>query len=163
MSRVILAVMAGLLCALAGIRHAAALKNEANRLGRWHQLLLHLALLLQECTLTLPQALMQAADGTHKPDQLLRDLAAQLNHDPLTSLQDAFGKLSEECAEKPLLHRMFSRLGRGTVESRVQVVRQAAEEVSLMHVQASAKATKDVKLYQTLGIIGGTCLTILLL
>lgn len=113
--------------------------------------------------MTLPQALMQAADGTHKPDQLLQDLAAQLNHDPLTSLQDAFGKLSEDCAEKPLLQRMFSRLGRGTVESRVQAVRQAAEEVSLMHVQAAAKATKDVKLYQTLGIIGGTCLTILLL
>ena len=42
-------------------------------------------------------------------------------------------------------------------------VRQAVQELEFLAQGAAAKAEKDTKLWQTLGFIGGACLTILLL
>lgn len=163
MSRAVLALMAGLLCALAGVKYAASLKGEAARLSRWADVLQHLSLLVEEGALPLPQALCAAADTPRQPDSLLRDMAALLQQAPLTTLEGAFLRLCPDWREKPHLQRMFARLGRGTRESRQLAVEQAAREIDLLARQASATAEKDVKLWQTLGFIGGTCLTILLL
>lgn len=162
MSRAVLALMAGLLCALAGTKYAARLKSEALRLSRWQALLEHLTLLLAE-GMPLPQALCTAAGAHHPPDVLLREMAAQLSQQPLTTLEAAFLQRCPPWPEKPLLQRMFARLGRGSRDSRCLALEQAARETELLARRASARAEKDVKLWQTLGLIGGTCLTILLL
>lgn len=163
MSRGILAIMAGLLCALAGIRHACTLKGDAVRLTRWEYLLSHLALLLKEGTLSIPEALNAAADTSHPPDQLLRRIAAEMSAQPMLSLAEIFTHCGSCCIEQSLLTRMFSRLGQGTKVHRSLAVEQAASEMHLLAQAASAKAARDAKLWQTLGLIGGACLTILLL
>lgn len=163
MSRAVLAVMAGLLCALAGVKYASTLKGDANRLSRWVQLLRHLSLLLREGTMSIPEALCAAADGPHPPDKLLRDMAAKVQSAPMTTLEEAFTQLCGDRPERALLQRMFSRLGRGSQESRCLALEQSAQEMEQLAQRASATAEKDVKLWQTLGFIGGACLTILLL
>lgn len=162
MSRAVLAVMAGLLCALAGVKHACSLKGNAARLSRWVQLLTHLTLLLHEGTLSIPEALCAAADGAHPPDRLLREIAAKLRTEPMLPLAESYAQCSDECTEKDVLSRLFTRLGHGSKDSRVLAVEQAANELRLLSESASTKAEKDAKLWQTLGFIGGTCLTIML-
>ncbi len=164
MIRAVLAVMAGLLCALAGMKHAAALKGDAVRLGRWVQVLTRLKLLLAEGTMSIPEALCAAADGLSTPDETLRSVAETTAASPLTGLAEAFVRcVSEDWPERELLQRMFTRLGRGTKESRCQALEQAAQEMDLMARTAADKADKDAKLWQKLGLIGGISLTILLL
>lgn len=163
MSRAVVAVMAGLLCTMAGMKHAASLKADARRLRRWGHILHHLALLLREGTLSIPSALCTAADGAHSPDKLLRDIAAKVQSTPLLTLTEAFRQCGGSCIESELLTRMFTRLGQGSKESRVLAVEQSANEMSLFANAASDKAEKDAKLWQTLGVTGGICLTILLL
>lgn len=158
-----LAIMAGMLCALAGARHAASLKTDADRLSRWVPLLRHLALLLKEGTFSIPEALCAAADDMHAPDKLLRELAARLSSSPLLTPGEAFAQCASDCQEKAVLSRMFQRLGRGSKDSRILAVEQASEEITLLAEAASARAEKDVKLWQTLGVTGGICLTILLM
>lgn len=163
MSRAVLAVMAGLLCALAGAKHAAALKGNAIRLSRWGPLLKRLTLLLHEGTMSLPQALCTAADGHALPDELLRDVASTLAANPLLSLSDAFKACHFDGTEQDVLVRLFSRLGHGSKDARCLALEQACAELELLASSASSKADKDARLWQTLGLIGGTCLTILLL
>ena len=163
MSRAVLAVMAGLLCTLAGMRHANRLRYDANRLKRWTTLLNHLELLLSEATLSIPQALCTAADSHLQPDVLLRTMASAIQAQPLLSLEEAFLHCSQESTEKPTLARLFSRLGHGSKENRCLAVHQAAQELEFLAQGAANKAEKDTKLWQTLGFIGGACLTILLL
>lgn len=163
MSRAVIAVMAGLLCALAGVKHAASLKGDAARLARWGQVLSHLALLLKEGTLSIPEALCAVADAPHPPDNLLREIASRLAASPLTPLGDVFTAQCPDCAEKQTLSRFFARLGRGSRESRILAAEQYREELQLLAQAASQKAEKDAKLWQTLGFTGGICLTILIL
>lgn len=163
MSRAILAVMAGLLCALAGVKHASTLKGDAARISRWVQVLEHLTLLLRQGTLSIPELLCAAADGPHPPDKLLRDMASALTRSPLLSLSEAFQACSAAWQEHDVLARMFARLGHGSQESRCLAAEQAAAELRLLAAAASAKAEKDAKLWQTLGFTGGACLTIMLL
>jgi hypothetical protein len=85
--RTVLALMAGLLCTMAGIKHAAVLKGEAARLTRWVQVLRHLSVLLKEGTLSIPEALCAAADGLFPPDKLLRAMAAHSATSPSSKLQ----------------------------------------------------------------------------
>lgn len=155
--------MAGLLCALAGVKHAASLKGDAARLNRWVQLLRHLALLLKEGAMSIPEALCAAADGSSPPDRLLREMAARMQSSPMETLAGAFDSSCGLCLEKELLARLFTRLGRGSKESRCLALAQSAEEMTLLAQNAAAKAEKDAKLWQTLGFTGGACLTILLL
>ncbi len=163
MTRGVLALMAGLLCALAGVKHAAVLKGDASRMNRWVQVLRHLTLLLKEGVLSIPEVLCSAADGPAQPDRLLRNMAARMQSSPMLTVSEAFREGCPPCPEAELLARMFTRLGRGSQESRRLAVEQSAEEMALMAQNASAKAEKDAKLWQTLGFIGGACLTILLL
>lgn len=163
MSRAVLAVMAGLLCTLAGAKHANRLQYDANRLKRWTALLNHLELLLSEATLSIPQALCTAADSHLQPDILLRTMASAIQSQPLLSLEEAFLQCSQEVTEIPTLVRLFSRLGRGSKENRCLAVHQATQELEFLAQGAANKAEKDTKLWQTLGFIGGACLTILLL
>ena len=163
MTRAVLAIMSGLLCALAGMKHASALKAEAVRLHRWVQIFRHLLLLLQEGTMPIPEALIVAADGQAQPDRLLRETGARLQAEPTLSLLDAFNRCCPVCSEKEMLCRLFRRLGHGSKESRCLAPAQSAEEIALLAQNASARAEKDAKLWQTLGLTGGVCLTILLL
>lgn len=163
MSRAVLAVMAGLLCTLAGLRHASALRGNAARLTRWVSLLRRLTLLLREGTLSIPEALCQAADGGHQPDVMLRHLAAALRENPLCTLAEAYRAMQPDEAESLVVLRLLERLGQGTRESRCLAAEQAADEISLMAEGASAKAQKDARLWQTLGFLGGLCLTMMLL
>jgi len=162
-SRAVLAVMAGLLCTLAGIRHAATLRKDALRLNRWVKLLQHLTLLLREGTLTVPQALHAAADMNMPPDKLLRDIASCVTASPMLSLAQAYQQSSTDTLEHAALARMFERIGRGSKDSRILALEQCTDEIRLLADSAAAKADKDVRLWQTLGLIGGICLTILLL
>ena len=163
MIRAVLAVMAGLLCALAGLRPASGLSQEASRLRRWCQLLQHLALHLRQGVLSIPDALLACADGSTAADRLLREMVERIQREPLLPLVQAFSQCCPTWTEQPLLSRMFSHLGHGMQENRCLAVEQAAEEMQLLAEQSAAKAEKDVKLWQTLGLIGGLCLTILLL
>lgn len=163
MTRAVFAIMTGLLCALAGVKHAASLKGTASRLSRWVQVLTHLALLLRQGVLSLPEAMCAAADASLPPDRLLREIAARIHASPLLTLTDAYRQTGAEGAEEELLLRLFARLGRGTKESRVLAAEQTAAEMRLLADEAAAKAAKDARLWQTLGLTGGVCLTILLL
>ncbi len=164
MSRAVLAVMAGLLCALAGMKHAASLKGDAARLGRWVQALMRLKLLLAEGTMSIPEALCAAADGQGSPDETLRSVAERTVVSPMTTLAESYMQcVNGDCPERELLQRMFARLGHGTKESRCLSVEQAAQEMALIARSAADKAEKDAKLWQKLGLIGGISLTILLL
>lgn len=163
MSRAILAIMAGLLCALAGVKHASALKGDAVRISRWVQVLEHLTLLLRQGTLSIPEALCAAADDPHPPDKLLRNMASAMHCSPLLSLPEAFEACPASWKERDVLGRMFARLGHGSRESRVLSAEQAAAELRLLASAASARAEKDAKMWQTLGFTAGACLTIMLL
>ena len=163
MSRAIFSVMAGLLCTLAGIRHAASIKADAERLSRWIQLLTHLKLLLTEGFLSLPEALLSAADMQRLPDSLLRDMAARIQASPLLSLHDAYLQCSGDHIEQESLSRLFSRLGRGTKENRLLALEQSIAELELLASSAAQKAAKDSRLWLTLGMTGGICLTLFLL
>ena len=155
--------MAGLLCALAGARYASGIKKDAARLSRWVQLLHHLVLLLREGAMSIPEALCAAADESHIPDKLLREMAARLTALPMLTPAEAFSKHAPEGQEKAVLARMFHRLGRGSKESRILAVNQAADEITLLAKVACSRAEKDVRLWQTLGLTAGICLTILLI
>ena len=163
MIRAMLAIMAGILCTVAGLRHASTLTKEAQRLRRWETILQHLLLLLRQGQLSIPEALLTCADEHTDADRLLRELVHQIQETPLTTLLNAFIHSNPEPTEQPLLARMFTRLGHGMQENRCQAVMQAAEEMQLLAQAAAQKAEKDVKLWQTLGMIGGLCLMILLL
>ena len=163
MTHTVLAVMAGLLCALAGWRRAGALQSEAARLQRWPRVLEHLALILSEGVLALPEALEQAATDALPPDELLRALAAALRTQPLTPLPTLYAAHAQPGPERDALSRLMGRLGRGSLETRCQAVSQAAEELALLARQSRDTADKDATMWRNLGLIGGACLTLMLI
>lgn len=163
MTRLALAIAAGLLCGLAGMRQSAALQSEASRLRRWHELLMQLALILQERSVSLPEALRIAADRSLQPDRVMHTLAARMHLHPLEALADSFDQSCPPLPEKAALMRMCVHLGQGTLESRTQAVHSVAGEISLMAAAASARADKDARLWRTLGWLGGACLALLLI
>ncbi len=163
MMRAVLAVMAGLLCALLGLRRASALKGDAARLIRWGQALAHLSLLVREGTMSLPDALLHTAQGRAAPDMLLTAMASAVKASPMLSLSDAFLAHCGDVPEKDALHRMFERLGRGTKEARSLAIDQCREEIALLCAKCTEKAEKDAKLWTTLGFTGGLCITIFLI
>lgn len=163
MTRAVLAIAAGLLCGLYGLRLSASLRQEALHARRWAEILARLDLLIGEETLSLPEALRQAADGALAPDRLLHAVADDLAGNPLQSLQEAFGAACPACGGREVLLRLFGRLGRGSAQSRRLAVQQAAQAMAQTAAQAEARAARDAKLYRTLGWTGGACLTILLL
>ena len=163
MTRAALAVMAGLLCAAAGLRRAGAIKGSAIRLHRWTQILEHLSLILAEGGSTLPEAFEQAATDTLAPDELLRALARDLRHQPLTPLPALYAAHAQPGPEQDALSRLMQRLGRGSLDMRCQAVSQAAEELALLAKQSREEADRDAAMWRNLGFIGGACLTLMLL
>lgn len=163
MTRAALAVMAGLLCALAGVRRAGALRTEQAELQRWTDLLAVLTLLIEEGALSLPDALLAAADGHGTPDQLLHAMADLMKREPLTSPCDAYDALAGASPARETIRRMFCRLGHGTLDSRRLAAKQAAAEIALMAQQSAQRVQKDARLFQTLGFTGGAALALLLL
>lgn len=161
--RLALAIAAGLLCALAGMRQSSALLGEEKRLRRWHALLTQLSFILSERSASLPEAMRITADRPLPPDMLLHTVAAQMLLHPMLPLQDLFEAHCPSWPEKATLLRMCTHLGHGSLESRQSAVQTAAAEVAALADAASAKAQKDAKLWRTLGFLGGACLTLLLI
>lgn len=162
MIRTGLAVTAGLLCALAGLRQSGRIKAACARLRRWETLLRQLALVLSESALSLPEALQAAADGSGEPDALLRRLAGMLRDEPLRSAGELWERLSPAGSEAAILLRMTSRLSRGSLESRCLAVTQAAEEIALLAAAARDRSEADARMWRTLGLTCGLCLTLML-
>ena len=163
MIRPALAVFAGLVCGVIGQRQARRLREEGTNLRSLEQLLRRLSLLLQEGTLSLPEALRQSAGENAAADRLLRRLAEGLEACPLTPLPELYAHLAPAGPEAPVLARLMDRLGRGSLESRCQAAEQAAEEIALLARDATDRAARDAKLHASLGWTCGACLTILLL
>lgn len=162
MIRSALALIAGMMCVVAGLRQAQALKAADASLKRWTEITRHLALLLHEGAYTLPEAFLQAASGDDAADKLLRSLAQRMTQEPLLSPPDLWQEMSGN-QEPPLLTRMMQRLSHGSLESRQQAVQHAADELALLSAQAREKSLKDEKMWRTLGLLGGACVTIMLL
>ena len=160
MMRTVFALIAGLLCAFLGMRQARRLQSENTRLHRWETILQHLCLLLQESALSLPEALRQCACEASPADALLQRLAESMQHDPLTPLNELY---QPEGTEGPVLSRLMTRLSRGSLESRVQAVQQAAQEINLLAENAREKSSQDARMWRTLGWTLGACLTLMLL
>lgn len=163
MTRSALAIAAGLLCALTGLRAADELCREARELRRWADVLQQLTLILRQATLPLPEAMRAAADLNCAPDKLLQAAAAHLEAHRLSTPADAFSAVCSACAGHDALLRMLTRLGRGDAESRSLACGQAAGELSAMAERAERRAAADARLWRTLGWTGGVCLTLLLL
>lgn len=148
---------------LAGLRQGASLQQDATRLRRWIEMLRHLALLMEQGLYALPDALEQASIGQMLPDQTLRTLAEGLRHTPLIPLSELISQCAIPEPEQAAIIRMVGRLGRGTLPERTQAVHQAIDELLLLSAQADDRVSRDVKLWRTLGLTGGACLTLLLL
>lgn len=159
MIRPFLALAAGLLCGVLGLRQARRIREENANLSRWEALLLHLCLLLQE-GLSLPEAFDQAATEISAPDQLLRNLAAQLRTQPLVPLPQLY---TPQGRESVFLPRLLEGLSRGSQESRILCTQQAEKEAALLAQSAREKARQDAHMWATLGWACGACLTLLLL
>lgn len=157
--RPLLALMAGLLCGVLGLRQASCIREESAVLCRWQALLQHLCLLLQE-GLSLPEAFRQAAVEHTRADAVLLHLADQMARQPLFSLSQLY---RPQGPEGPALARLMAGLERGSLERRVLCVRQAAGEISLLAQSAQGKAQQDARMWRTLGWACGGCLTLLML
>ncbi|MBQ7305767.1 MAG: hypothetical protein IJW85_06115, partial [Clostridia bacterium] len=116
MIRPMLAIMAGLLCGVMGLRQASRIRETNATLHRWQTILQHLCLLLRQQRLSLPEAFTQAATENTSADQLLRQWAAALQCDPLTPLPRHY---TPQGAEGAVLLRLLEGLSHGSLESRV--------------------------------------------
>lgn len=157
--RLLLALMAGLLCGVLGLRQASGIQEESAVLCRWQALLQHLCLLLQE-GLSLPEAFRQAAGEHTRADGVLLRLADQLAGQPLASLSQLY---QPQGPEGPALARLMAGLERGSLERRVLCARHAAEEIALLAQAAQGKARQDARMWRTLGWACGGCLALLML
>lgn len=160
MIRPLLAVMAGLICGVMGVRKAQCIRQENATLRRWEIILRRLCLILQEGALPLPETLDQAADEATPADMLLRRLSAGMRAEPLTSLS---GLYTPQGKEGPVLARLFSGLEQGSLESRLLAASQAAQEFALLAEASQSKAKQDAHMWATLGWTCGACLTLMLL
>lgn len=163
MTRTVLALSSGILCALMGLRCAASLRHEASRLSAWTDALRRLPLLLAEGTFPLPEALRLAGEDLPGPDGLLSGVADAMASDPLLSLPEIMSQQCPVCTERALLLRLATRLSCGSLESRCHACGQAADSMAQLASEAAAHAARDARLWQTLGVTGGACLTLLLI
>lgn len=163
MTAMLPAILTGLLFSLICLRHAGRLKQETVRLRRWQEITEQLSLLLREGTMGLTEVLSACADGDTPADALLQRLAADMTQQPLAECSVLYDALTEPCTEKALLLRMFTRLCWGSLESRSLAAAQASESLALMADRAGQKSAVDSRLWQRLGVIGGACVTLLLI
>lgn len=158
-----LAVSAGVITGVLGMRGAKRLRGEAARLRRWTVLLERLRLLLAQSALPLPDVLDEASDSDAAPDLLLRELAALMRRNPLASLQECFAAAACHSAEAPALKPLMAQLDRGTVESRLLAIDHAHGSLAQLAADAQERADRDAALWARLGWTAGACLTILLI
>ncbi|MBQ7848097.1 MAG: hypothetical protein IJ343_00025 [Clostridia bacterium] len=163
MTRTFLAVCAGLLCGLAGFRHAGELRGNSARLHAWTDALRRLRLLLTEGALSLPEVLRAAGTELHGPDRLLYDVADRLIADPLLSVPEAFDQACPPLAERSALLRLADGISHGSLEARILACEQSEALIGQLASEASANAERNAKLWQTLGWTGGICLTLILI
>ena len=163
MNRAYPAVLAGIICGIAGLKHAANLRKSAAELVRWAELLRQLALLLREATMSLPAVFCQAAAGSQAPDDLLRQLASEMRSQPLLPLPELYRRITAAHPAPDAIGRMMDRIWHGSLESRVLAVQQAADEVEHMAATAQTKAARDARMWAQLGWTFGACLTLILL
>lgn len=161
--RLFTALTAGCLCALAGMRQASFLRREAMRLNRWAVLLDRLSLLLSEAVLPLPDVLESAADDSSQPDMLLRSVAGDVKTNPLLTMSEVFSSHCTACAERDALLRLAEQLSRGSAESRSLAASQAGAYIRHLAEEATKRAARDARLWQTLGWTGGACLALMLI
>lgn len=163
MMRMMLAVLSGALCAAAGLRRAACLQENEARLLRWEQVLRHLTLVLGQGAYSLPQALRCCAQEQQAPDLLLQSLASAMEAQPLADLPALLETRLPPWPESPALRRLASRLCRGSLDSRVQAAEDALQEIRLLARSVRESAPRDAKMWRTLGLLGGACITLMLL
>ena len=163
MTRPFFALSAGLMAVLLGFRHARALRQDAQVLLRWCEILTHLALLLGEAVLSLPEAMACAADGHLPPDRQIKEIVQAMEQDRLLSLPDAFDKLCPPGPERETLLRMAAGISRGSAQNRQLAAEQSAHIIHAKAQEAAQKAGKDARLFQTLGWTGGLTLMLMLL
>ena len=163
MMRTVFAVSAGLICAMTGYRQASALRRNAQLLQRWAEIASRLAILLEEQAASLPEVLRTAADSDTDADRLLLYMADAMAANPLTSAVDSFARACRDSPQQHTLQRMFSRLGRGSVQARSAACRQSAEILSQEAAKARAASDRDANMWRTLGWTGGACLMLLLI
>lgn len=160
MIRPVLAVMAGILCGLLGLRQGQRIRREYDTLRRWEQLLRHLCIILREGSFPLPEAFLQAATQPTEADETLRRLAGDMQRHPLASLPQLYTPAGKE---GPVLARMLPGLAAGSVESRLLALEQAAEEIALLCSSGDEKARLDARMWGKLGWLAGACLALILL
>ena len=160
MIRPVLAIMAGLLCGMLGMRHGRAIREQSASLRRWETLLRHLCLILREGALPLPEAFLQAATEPTAADNTLRSLALRMQEEPLTDLPQLYTPTGPE---GPVLQRMFTGLATGSLEERLLAAAQAADEIALLAQSTGDKAATDARMWLKLGWLCGACVTLMLL
>ena len=162
MIRTALALLAGLLAGLTGMRYAAGLRRESLRLKRWDTLLSRLSLMMEEQAYTLPEALRRAADQPGEADALLLRVAAALESDRLASLSTLTALVDSALPEAAVITRLLETLGTGTLDMRMHGLSHAREELRHLSDAAAESFAKDAKMWSQLGWIGGACLVVLL-
>ena len=163
MIRLMLAVMAGLLCGAAGMRKAGEIRRRGAALRRWEALLEHMQLLLEQGALPLPEVFRHAACEDAPQDALLRCLAEGMGREPLVPLTEHYAREALQGQEGEILRRMMEGLSSGTAQSRSLAVSQALREVKWLQGATGEKERLDARMWITLGWTCGACLTILLL
>ena len=79
MTRLLFPICAALLSTLAGLHLSTHLRQEAQRLARWGEVLPHLHLLMASCAYSLPEAFRLCADGNHPPERYCVSLRTRWN------------------------------------------------------------------------------------
>lgn len=161
--QLMLAVMAGVLCGAAGMRHAASMRRDAARLKRWEAILERLLLLLREGAYALPDVLDMAADGAGEPDDALHALACGLRQSPRVSMLAQMQAQHLPEPERPVLERMAGQIGRGSLTARCLAVEQAMDELRPLGIAAQEASARDGRMWTSLGWTVGACVTMLLL
>ncbi|MBQ8654833.1 MAG: hypothetical protein IJ507_07815 [Clostridia bacterium] len=149
--------------ALAAFRRSRELRERRLRLARWEPVLDHLALLLREGAMNLPEALCAAGCGNGEPDRLLQAAARTLRDQPLAPL-DALPALHKLPAdEADALRGLLLRLTQGSRDSRVQAAERAARSFAGLSAAAGERSASEERMWRQLGPVLGACLTIWLM
>lgn len=161
--RLLLALMAGLLSGVAGMRRAGEIRRQAAGLRRWQTIMEHMQLLLSQGALPLPEVFRLAATENTPQDRLLQALARAMTDEPLLPLAAHYASMGCMGPEEDILRRMMEGMSAGTAEQRALNVSQAHREIVWLRGLCDDREGRDARMWSTLGWTCGACLTILLL
>ena len=163
MIRQLLALTAGVLCALMGLRRSREAQQRRLRLERWPVLLRHLALLIREEAGSLTEVLRLCARENAAPDRLILLLARHMQEHPLLPPDALLDTSALPRDEGDLLQRMAIRLAQGSRDSRAQAAESCAAAMEALLAGTRERSDADAKMWRQLGMLGGACLTLWLL